>query len=324
MARLTVNIAFSRDGRALRELQRVDSSGKDTFSGVRAITYVTATGTIRRVQNLAANTMFFSATTDGRNAIVSVQTGPAEDQQHPFLVDTETGKMEGIPQGWLNSGPYPFVAISGDGRLISIYSESRSEEEPLLVSVYSWRTKRLFARQTSGYIAASGMFGGLVTEDGMIEFWNNRFGGEILDPKTGRLLVRVGAHSYRSVDGAWIVELPNPILDNEPREAIIRSGRSGQTIGKLDLHIPDGEQGARWDWARGAFCGRRGMFVTGTYDTVQAFEIPSGKKIADFPVHAWRDPSVAKGDHTVVVACSSDGKRVAIRSGNRLTLHNLR
>jgi hypothetical protein len=56
---------------------------------------------------------------------------------------------------------------------------------------------------------------------------------------------------------------------------------------------------------------------------VQAFDIPSGKKIADFLTTTWQDPDAAKTDPTVTVACSSDAKRVAIRTGARLTLHHL-
>ena len=101
----------------------------------------------------------------------------------------------------------------------------------------------------------------------------------------------------------------------------IKNGSSGKVVGNLDVQISDDD--AKWDSARSAFCGTSGKFITATIDSVQAFEIPSGKKIAEFPTATWQDPDAAKTDPTVTVACSSDAKRVAIRSGARLTVHHL-
>jgi hypothetical protein len=101
----------------------------------------------------------------------------------------------------------------------------------------------------------------------------------------------------------------------------IKNGSSGEVVGNLDVQISDDD--VKWDSARSAFCGTSGKFIAATTDSVQAFEIPSGKKIAEFATTTWQDPDAAKTNPVVIVACSSDAKRVAIRSGSRLTLHNL-
>jgi hypothetical protein len=139
-------------------------------------------------------------------------------------------------------------------------------------------------------------------------------------PKDRSLIVTMGLDSFRSADGAWVIEFPNSMLEGEPREATVKNGGSGKAVGKLDLQIPDHEENGGW---RGAFCGTSGRFIAATNDTVQAFEIPSGKKIADFPKTTWQDADATKTDPAVTVACSSNGKRVAIRSGARLTCHNV-
>jgi hypothetical protein len=318
----TENLAFSRDGRALREVRRVVLEDADRFWRVRAITYVAATGAISHELNLQPYTEFFSATTDGRIAIISVDTDRPEERVNPFLLDTETGRTQKIPSNWFDpDDPRPFVAISGDGRLVSVFTESGRPGDLLVVTLYDWRTKKLVATQMSGFFSAGGIFGGGVTKDGKIEFWNNRVGGNVVDPKTGRLLVSVGPNSHRSLDGAWVVEFPNPMFVDGPREVIIKNGSSGEVVGKLDLQITD--DGMENWWGRGVFCGTSRRFIAATHDTVRAFEIPSGKKIADFPSTTWQDPNAMKTDPTVTVACSLSGKRVAIRSGVRLTLHDL-
>lgn len=45
---------------------------------------------------------------------------------------------------------------------------------------------------------------------------------------------------------------------------------------------------------------------------------------ADFPKPTWQGTLAPDSDPTVTVACSFNGKRVAIRSGTRLTLHDLK
>jgi hypothetical protein len=315
------NLAFSKDGRFLREVVPI-RSGTDQFSHVRAITYVTATGAIRHVWNLQPDTWFSSATSDGRTAIISVDRDRDDARARVLLVDTETGHTQDIPSNWFDADDHnPHAQISADGRLVSAYTESGSEDGPLVVSLYDWRTKKLVAKQATGYPAGGIPWGG-VTEDGKIEFSDSRSGGDIVDPKTGRLLVSVGAHSHRSLDGAWVVEFPNTLFGDAPREVIIRNGR-GEEVGKLDVQITEDEDMEKWMWARSAFCGTSGRFIAATNDIVEAFEIPSGKKIADFPITTWRDSHAVKGDYPVAVACSSTGKRVAIRSGERLTLHDL-
>jgi hypothetical protein len=312
-------LAFSNDGRFLREVASINPVGSEQFSHVRAITYVAATGEIRHVWNLQPDTGCSSATTDGQRAVISVDRDRPERHAHFFLLDTETGQTQDIPSSWFDDDGNPYAAISGDGQFVSSYSESGPND--MVVSVYDWQTKKLVAKQTSGYIAAGGGFGGGVTEDGKIEFFNNRVGGRVVDPKTGRLLVSVGPHSYRSPDGAWDIEFPNPLFEDAPQKVTILN-RTGEVVGKLDIPISN-ENRENWAGGRGAFCGTSGRFITTTSNTVQAFEIPSGKQIASFPNETWRAKN--PDDATVTpVACSPSGKRVAIRSGERLTLHDLK
>jgi hypothetical protein len=314
-------LSFSKDGRLLREVVPIRSTGKDEVQHVRAITYVAETGKVRRVWDLQPNTEFFSATTDGRTLVISVDRGLPEAQAHLFLFDTATGRTQDIPSSWFDADEQnPYSKISGDGRLVSAYTESGPGDWPLVVSVYDWRTKTLVARQATGY-PAGGVPAGGVTVDGKIEFSNSRSGGDTVDPKTGRSLVIAGLNSLRSPDGAWVVEFPNLSIGQPPWEVIIKNGSNGKVVGNLDVQISDDD--GKWGWARSAFCGTSGKFIAATIDSVQAFEIPSGKKIAEFPEATWQDPDPAKTDLAVTVACSSDAKRVAIRSGARLTLHHL-
>jgi hypothetical protein len=288
---------------------------------VRAITYVAATGKVRRVWDLQPNTEFFSATTDGRTLVISVDRSLPEAKAHLFLFDTATGRTQDIPSSWFDADERnPYSKISGDGRLVSAYTESGPGDWPLVVSVYDWPTKTLAAKQATGY-PAGGVPSGGVTVDGKIEFSNSRSGGDVVDPETGRSLVIAGFNSLRSPDGAWVVEFPNLSIGQPPWEVIIKNGSNGKVVGNLDVRISDDD--AKWEWARSAFCGTSGKFIAATTDSVQAFEIPSGKKIAEFPKTTWQDPDAAKTDPGVTVACSSNAKRVAIRSGARLTLHHL-
>jgi hypothetical protein len=314
-------LSFSKDGRFLREVVPIKSAGADEVWHVRAITYVPATGKIRRVWNLQPHTTFFSATTDGRILVISVDRDLPEAHAHVFLFDTETGSTQDIPSSWFAADdPDPDAAISGDGRLVSAFSDWGPDNGALVVSVYNWSTKRLVAKQATGY-PAGGYSSGSVTVDGKIEFFNNRAGANVVDPKTGRLLISAGPNSLRSEDGAWVVEFPNSMIYESLREVIIKNGSSGKVVGNLDLQITDDKE--NWEWGRGAFCGTSGRFIVANNDTVQAFEIPSGKKIADVPKTTWQDADAVNTDRTVTIACSPNGKDVAIRSGVRLTLHNL-
>lgn len=314
-------LSFSKDGRLLREVVPIKSTGKDEVQHVRAITYVAATGKVRRVWDLQPYTTFSSATTDGRILVISVDRWRPEGRGHFILFDTDTGRTQDIPLSWFAADdPFPDAAISGDGRLVSAFSDWGQDNGALVVSVYDWSTRKLVAKQAGGYPAGGSESGG-VTEDGKIQFLNNRMGGDVVDPKTGRSLVTAGRNSLRSPDGAWVVEFPTSWIGQPPWEVIIKNGSNGKVVGNLDIQI--GEDDSKWDSARSAFCGTSGKFIAATVDSVQAFEIPSGKKLAEFRTTTWQDPDAVKTDPTVTVACSSDAKHVAIRSGARLTLHNL-
>ena len=316
------NLAFSKDGRFLREIVPINSVSMEQFSHIRSITYDAPTGKVRHVWNLQPDTWCLSTTTDGRIAVISVDRDRPAGRTRAFLFDTETGRTQDIPSSWFAADDNnPYAAISGDGRLVSAFSDWGADNGALVVNVYNWRSKRLVAKQATGYPAGGVSWGG-VTVDGKIEFLSSRGPGEVVDPKTGRSLVSGGPSSTRSSDGAWVVEFLNLWFgDDAPREIIIKNGSSGEVAGKLDLQITDDEE--KWVW-RGAFCGTSGRFIAATRDTVQAFEIPSGKKIADFLSTTWQDADAVKTNPTVTVACSFNGKRVAIRSGVRLTLHDLK
>jgi hypothetical protein len=89
--------------------------------------------------------------------------------------------------------------------------------------------------------------------------------------------------------------------------------------------MSDDEQLEAWSRARGAYCGTSGKFIAATNNTVQAFKLPSGKKLADFPIKTWQDDAdPTKTDTSAIVGCSFNGKRVAIRTDTRLTLHDLK
>jgi len=309
---------FSKDDRVLREIRWIEPSPGPGLRHVRAITYSAATGEVLRVRDLAPDTQALSVTPDGTIAIILVggdaQTGRAVLQR----VDLETGKAEEVPSKWFDmDDTRPWAEISGDGALVSAYSEEGPDDGPRIVTVYNWRTKTLVAKQSSGF-DAGGVDAGGVTPDGKIEFSNNRAGSLIVDPKTGKTLVSYGPSGIRSPDGAWVVNFPTESLD-EHADVPILNGLNGQPLGKLDLSLTDDELDSWW---RGAFCGVSGKFIASGPDEVLAFQIPSGKKLATFPPDSWKDPK--DQDKAVPeVACSSSGKRVAIRDGDRLTFHDL-
>jgi hypothetical protein len=320
----TTSLVFDKDGCLLHEIQMLNPPAAVAVWSVRAITYDATTGSIRHVLNLGPNTWFLSAAYDVRTAIISVDRDREDARAHLLRVDMETGQRQDIPSQWFDADDNnPYATISGDGQIVSAYTES-DPEHGLVVTLYDWQTKKMIAKQSEGY-PAGGFSGGGVTEDGKIEFSNNRTGGDVVDPQTGRVLVRVEPNSYRSLDGASVVEFPNTLYGDAPKEVIIKNGMSGEVVGKLELQIADEKERESWGWGRGAFCGTSGQFVAAGSNTVQVFAIPSGKKVADFPIKRWQaDADPTKTDLTAIVGCSFNGKRVAIRSGKRLTLHDLK
>lgn len=271
------------------------------------------------VVNLDPDTDILSVTSDGRTAILDV--GAGEEHARFVLLDVITGQRKDIPSDWYEPGPYPNGALSGDGRLVSIYSESGPAESPMTVTVYDWPTKTLVATRTSEYISAGGGFGGSVTADGFVEFENNRVGRKVVDLKTGRLIGWFGPDTVRSPDGAWAVEFPNlSFNESAPKEVLIKDGASGEARGKLDVQVPDDEM---YGQMSGAFCGTTGRFVAASGRDSAVYAIPSGKLLASFPAATWRDASADDTD-PVSVACSPRGTRVAILSGTRLTFHDMK
>jgi hypothetical protein len=322
----TKTLAFSKDGRTLRELRKVGPPGGGQFWSVRIISRDTSTGKIRRVFDLEPDTEFFSETSDARIVVIAENRDRPEGQVRLFLFDTETGRTQDIPPNWFGPEdrlPDAYASISGDGRLVSIHSDSGPAGSPRIVNVYNWRTKKLVAQQATGF-SAGGFDGGGVTVDGKIEFTNNRTGTEIVDPKTGQWLLLYGPNSVRSPDGAWVVELAGYLHARERLETTVMDGFNGKILGKLDLDLKGtgGELG--WSWS-GAFCGTSGRFIAWNPYSVLAFSIPSRSQIASIPAETWRDKYLPASPDlpSMSVGCNWNGKRVAIRSGARLTLHDL-
>jgi hypothetical protein len=302
----TENLVFSEDGRVLREIEDVFVPGNPESRYIRSITYDASTGTIRHVQNL--NSMrFLSATSDGRYVILATW----DQQDRGFLVDVETGKTEPIPTSW---GFSP--GISGDGRLVGAFSIDDSDAENIreIVRLYDWRAKRLVAKQTSGTQGAGGIDGGGVTEDGKIEFSNNRSGMHVIDPKTGKVIVGFGPAAVRSPDGKWVIDMPYYGLVNPPEKGPIdidiRNGTGRKVDTLLRLSVDDADK--LW-MGRNAFCGTAGRFIVANEHTLSIYEIPSGKRVAGFAVEG-----------TPVFACNAAGTRIAIRSGERLKFQDLK
>jgi hypothetical protein len=319
-------LAFTPDGKILREIGSLDTQDAKEGRRVRATAYDGATGAILHRRELQLYTTSGPTTSDGRLAVIAVDSnrpayGPEANsgiRQHLVLLDTGTGETQDIPPAWFDADDTtPYSSISGDGRLVSAYTVSDPPDAGPVVTLYDWQTKKIVARQTSGFPPGGSSSGG-VTPDGKIAFSNNRSGSNIVDPLTGKSIVHVGANGFRSEDGAWIVELPNPMYGDPTREIVIEDG-AGAHVGKLDLHMTDDQVNQAWS---GAFCGSTSRFVAASEDTVAVFDLPSGKEVATFPAASWRDPA-PRGFPPVAVACTSDGERVAIRSGSRLTIHRI-
>jgi len=312
-------LAFSEDGRILREMQSLEAVAQGEPTHVRAVSYDVTTGKILHTVDFGAGTRLLSLTTDGRAAIISVDSGKEGTRPRLLWADVGTGRAEEVPSQWFAAGDKnPWAQISGDGRLVSAYSEEGPQEAPRVVGVYDWETKQLIAKRGAKFSAGGSDSGG-VTEDGKIEFSNNRTGSNIVDPKTGRDLVSYGPLSVRSPNGAWVVDFPNEGWGPDVNEVPIKNGMNGQTVGKLDIELT-GEE-TNW-WWQGAFCGASGRFVAAGPGEVLVFEIPSGKRLESLAPETWRDPR-EKQETSSTVACSADGKLAAIGSGQRLTLHHL-
>jgi hypothetical protein len=314
----TVNLAFSKDGLTLREMRMVGGQ----FWSLRAISRDVSTGKIRHVFDLGPDTEYFSATTDGRIAVISENRNRAEELVRIFLLDAETGRTRDIPSNWFDPEDHlPDATISGGGRFVSIYSNSGPADASREVSVYNWRTKKLVARQAAGF-SAGGFDGGGLTEDGKIAFWNNRTGTQIVDSKTGLSLVAYGPNSIRSPDGAWVVELAGYLHGYERLDTNVINGSNGRSLGKLDLKIRN-QPAVSWS---GTFCGTSGRIIAWDPDSVLAFDLPSRRQIASFPLEKWRDKNLSASSSLppMAVGCNWSGKRVVIRSGARLTLQDLK
>lgn len=314
-------ISFSRDGRLLREAQLVNRGPDEEFPHVRTVTYDALTGRILHVVNLKPDTRVFSTTIDGEKAIVSLNRDRENATAKLLVVDMDTGKTEEVPWIWFDCKENnPYGQISGDGRLVSGYSENGPEDGPVVVTVYKWQTKKMIGRYSTGFPAGGFIWGG-VTSDGQIEIVTNRSGGEVVNLKTGKTMAEFGVFATRSPDGAWIIEFPNQEYVDATKDVVIKNGMNGKQVGKLDLQLPKEKE--NWGW-RVAYCGKTKRVVAATLDTTQMFELPSGRKIVEFPSASWQDTSALYTDPTVSVACNAEGNRVAIRSGTRLTLLSFR
>ena len=303
-------LAFNADGRLLRMI----GESVDDDRHVHAATLDAHNGEVLHVYNLRPGTSLLSTTLDGSEALIAYAI--SEKQTQLLLLDTTSGKLELLPPDWYApEDSDPQARLSGDGRLISIYSEGGAFERAMAVTVYALPQKTLVARQTSPYTDAGGSFGGGITTDGRaIEFDNNRVGSKLVDLKTGRELASFNPGAVRSPDGKWVVELPDQSFAAEDSVPVvgIKDGATGRSLGKLDMVVTEDEE---YGGMSGAFCGNAGRFVVADAQTIAAYAIPSGKLIAKFPPETWRDgESGGQG----VVACSATGTRVAILSGTRL------
>jgi hypothetical protein len=310
-------LRFSHNGRFLH-MVGVSPDEVGQLHQVRAVTYAAKTGEVIHVINLQPDTDVYSSTSDGRTAIVA--TSASGEHGRFFLLDTETGQLQAIPDSWYPQSD-PYVDISGDGRLVSIYSWSERETDaPMTVDVYDWRTKTLVATRTSGSVSAGGFMAGGLTEDGEVEFEGNRVGSTIVDLKTGRVMAQFGPSSVRSPNGAWEIQFPNLSWDeSSSTHVLLKNGANGRTIGMFNVHVLENEQNGSLG---GVFCGASARFIMVSDHAVTAYILPSRKLLANIPAQTWRASS---GDsYGASVACSTDGTRVAILSGGRLTFHDLK
>jgi hypothetical protein len=301
----------------------IGGAGGDTDKTrhVHVVTIDTLTSKVLHTIDLQPDTTAPAINSDGSKAIV-VQGDYQSKDHHLFLLDTETGKLAPLPSLWSTPADDPDVALSGDGHLISFYTESGPPERPLMVRVYALPTKTFVASQTSPFTNAGGILGGGVTEDGKaIEFANNRSGSSFVDLQSGRPLASFGPSFVRSPDGQWVVQLPNQTFaeDSTPQKILIEDGRTAKPLGAIDRKVSEEESYGRMN---GAFCGTTGVFILAGENAVAVYAIPSGKLLQTFPASKWQAPTGA-GSWSPSVACSPNAKQVAILSGTRLTLHPL-
>jgi hypothetical protein len=212
-------LAFSLDGRRLNAL------------GSSAMTYDVSTGRLLNQMALKSGTETFSIAANGDTAVLAER----DSGQHIRLMflDLVRQRLKPVPSAWYeHQYDGSNAALSADGRLFSVYSESGPVDRPMTVTVYDRSTGKMVAKQTSEYISAGGGFGGGVTAEGQIEFENNRVGRKLVELKTGRLIARFSFTSVRSADGRWVIEFPDRSWnESAARNVIIDDGRTGAGIG---------------------------------------------------------------------------------------------
>jgi len=161
-----------------------------------------STGRLLNQKALTRGTETFSIAGNGNTAVLADR----DSGQHIRLMflDLVRQRLEPVPSAWYEP-PYDgsIAALSVDGRLFSVYSESGPVDRPMTVTVYDRSSGKMVAKQTSEYISAGGAFGGGVTPDGQIEFENNRVGRKLVELKTGRLIGRFSFPSVRSANGGY-------------------------------------------------------------------------------------------------------------------------
>jgi hypothetical protein len=315
-AHYTWDLIFSRDGRLIRDFQRVSPQLEAEHAVI--ITYDAKTRKILQTKDFGPNTVFLGATTDGAIALIGFDL--SGEGTHPRIarVDLESGRSDQIPSDWLDAADdRPFASISSDGGLISTFANSCHPDRFECVTVYDWESRKPIAKQFEGH-GAGGVDWGGVTPDGRTEFCNNRGGCEILEPGTGARVMSYGSMAIASADGKWVVEFPNSDFGDDPHSVPIVSGMTGRTLGHLEFKS-DADDLDRW-W-RGAFCPATRKFIATGPGKVIAFNIPSGKKLKAFPLKSWRSADTEEA--VPAVACSPDGERVAIMDRDRLTIHSL-
>lgn len=300
-------LAFSSDARQLLAF------------GNSVETYDAVSGALLGTLPLAAGTRVASIAADGRTVLLSVPVSATDFR--PELLDAATGRTQILPSSWYGSAQNEWdAAMSADGRLISIYSEGEDPVQQMAVTVYDRSTGQRVARRTSAYISAGGVFSGGVTPDGAVEFSNNRVGRKVVDLHTGNLIGMFGFDSIRSSDGRWVVEFPSLGRDESaPADVVVRNGRTAAVLGRLDAQFKDEEIYGRLS---GAFCGTSGKVAMARIRDVAVFDMASGQLLAEIPAASWRGPD-SYADAPPRVACSFDGRHVAIASGRRVTLHEL-
>jgi hypothetical protein len=306
-----------------------DSSAKLLFSenggslyavGKRALTYNARSAVITNTVDIGPGAQVFSISPAGPTALLGVLSGTRVRLR---LLQLNNGQLRDLPSNWYDADYSGVVAAtSGNGRLISIYSENGSADQPMTVTVYNWPAGTLTARRMSEYIAAGGVSGGGITVDGLVEFVNNRTGRKLVDLKTGRSIGVFAFSSLRSPNGAWVVEFPDRTFnESAPKDVVVKDGATAAVRGRLEAQIEDSEAFA--GIVDGAFCGTTGRFVLARHGSVAMYSIPSGSLLANLPAVSWQDTSAAPDDR-VHAACSSNGSRIAVLSGNRLTIHELK